>query len=43
MIEQAANACVNDNLDLACAFIQKSTVDKAVVEVDRHLLSVSIT
>ncbi|XKL59833.1 hypothetical protein PGB90_000849 [Kerria lacca] len=39
MIEQAANACVNDNLDLACAFIQKSTVDKAVVEVDRHLLS----
>lgn len=40
MIEQAVTACVTDNMDLACAFVQKTTVDKAVVEIDRHLFSV---
>lgn len=39
MIEQAVTACVTDNMDLACAFVQKTTVDKAVVEIDRHLFS----
>lgn len=41
MVEQAVTACVNDNMDLACAFVQKTTVDKAVVEIDRHLFSVN--
>lgn len=39
MIEQAVTACVNENMDLACAFVQKTTVDKAVIEIDRHLFS----
>lgn len=41
MVEHAVTACVNDNMDLACAFVQKTTVDKAVVEIDRHMMSVS--
>ena len=40
MIEETVNQCVSDNMDLACAFVQKTTVDKAVVEIDRHLFSV---
>lgn len=41
MVEHAVTSCVNDNMDLACAFVQKTTVDKALIEIDRHLMSVS--
>ncbi|XP_050527108.1 CCR4-NOT transcription complex subunit 1-like isoform X2 [Daktulosphaira vitifoliae] len=37
MIDQACTICVNDNLELACAFVQKTATEKAVVEIDKYL------
>jgi len=33
--------CANDNLELACAFVQKTATEKAVIEIDRYLKIVS--
>lgn len=41
MIDQACTMCANDNLELACAFVQKTATEKAIVEVDKYLKSVS--
>lgn len=40
MIDQACTMCANDNLELACAFVQKTATEKAVIEVDKYLKSV---
>lgn len=42
MIDQACTMCANDNLELACAFVQKTATEKAVIEIDKYLKSVSI-
>lgn len=39
MIEQAAGAVAQDNMELACAFIQKTAVEKAIPEIDKRLVS----
>lgn len=41
MIDQACTMCANDNLELACAFVQKIATDKAIIEVDKLLKNVS--
>lgn len=33
--------CANDNLELACAFVQKTATEKAVIEIDKYLKTVS--
>lgn len=38
-IEAAANAVASENIDLACCFIQKSAVEKAIPELDKRLAS----
>ncbi|XP_050435609.1 CCR4-NOT transcription complex subunit 1 isoform X4 [Adelges cooleyi] len=37
MIDYACNMCANDNLELACAFVQKTATEKAVIEIDKYL------
>ncbi|KAI8491153.1 CCR4-NOT transcription complex subunit 1, partial [Branchiostoma belcheri] len=37
MIEQAASMIAQENVELACAFIQKSAVEKAIPEMDKRL------
>ena len=37
VIEQAAHAVASENIDFACCFVQKSTVEKATVELDKRL------
>ncbi|XP_050542433.1 CCR4-NOT transcription complex subunit 1-like [Daktulosphaira vitifoliae] len=37
MIDQACTICANDNLELACAFVQKTATEKAVIEIDKYL------
>nr|XP_006813651.1 PREDICTED: CCR4-NOT transcription complex subunit 1-like [Saccoglossus kowalevskii] len=37
MIEQAATVVATENVELACAFIQKCAVEKAVPEMDKRL------
>ncbi|XP_023027069.1 CCR4-NOT transcription complex subunit 1 isoform X2 [Leptinotarsa decemlineata] len=37
MIEQAASVIANDNMELACAFVQKTAVEKAIPEIDKRL------
>ncbi len=37
MVEQAATVACQDNLDLACAFIEKNAMEKSLVEVDEQL------
>ncbi|KAJ7383193.1 CCR4-NOT transcription complex subunit 1 [Desmophyllum pertusum] len=37
MIEQAASVISEDNTELACAFIQKTAVEKALPEMDKRL------
>ncbi|XP_063970716.1 CCR4-NOT transcription complex subunit 1-like isoform X2 [Lytechinus pictus] len=37
LIEQAASVVANDNVELACCFIQKCAVEKAIPEMDRRL------
>ncbi|XP_060519791.1 CCR4-NOT transcription complex subunit 1 isoform X2 [Cylas formicarius] len=39
MIEQAANIVATDNMELACCFIQKTAVEKAIPEIDKRLIS----
>lgn len=39
MIEQAASVIANDNMELACAFVQKTAVEKAIPEIDKRLVS----
>ncbi|XP_065578848.1 CCR4-NOT transcription complex subunit 1-like isoform X2 [Artemia franciscana] len=35
--EQAAAVVAQDNVELACAFIQKTAIDKALIEIDKRL------
>ena len=42
MIEQAASAISDDNTELACAFIQKTAVEKALPEMDKRLTTVTL-
>ncbi|CAH1107243.1 unnamed protein product [Psylliodes chrysocephalus] len=39
MIDQAASVIANDNMELACAFVQKTAVEKAIPEIDKRLMS----
>lgn len=39
MIEQAATIIAQDNMELACAFIQKTATEKAIPEIDKRLMS----
>lgn len=41
MTEHAAEIVARDNLELACCFIQKTAVEKALPEIDKRLSSVS--
>ena len=41
MIEQAASVISEDNTELACAFIQKTAVEKALPEMDKRLTTVT--
>lgn len=42
MIERAASAISDDNTELACAFIQKTAVEKALPEMDKRLTTVTL-
>ena len=42
MIEQASQQLSADNTELACAFIQKMAVEKAISEIDKRLCEVSV-
>lgn len=39
LIDQAANIVAADNMELACAFIQKTAVEKAIPEIDKRLMT----
>lgn len=39
MIDQAANIIAQDNMELACAFIQKTAIEKAIPEIDKRLMT----
>lgn len=39
LAEQAANVVAADNMELACAFVQKTAIEKAIPEMDKRLLS----
>ncbi|KAK7790471.1 hypothetical protein R5R35_006209 [Gryllus longicercus] len=39
MIEIAAQHAAQDNMELACAFIQKTAIEKAIPEIDKRLLN----
>lgn len=39
MIEQAASIVAQDNMELACAFVQKTAIEKAIPEIDKRLMS----
>lgn len=39
MIEMAAQHAAQDNMELACAFIQKTAIEKAIPEIDKRLLN----
>lgn len=41
LIEQASTMTAQDNMELACAFIQKTAIEKAIPEIDKHLITVS--
>lgn len=41
MIDQAAQVLAQDNTELACAFISKTAVEKALPEMDKRLSVVS--
>lgn len=41
LVEQAATIAAQDNMELACAFIQKTAIEKAIPEIDKRLLTVS--
>ena len=40
LIEQAAQMIATDNAELATAFLQKTAVEKAIPEIDKHLTNV---
>lgn len=37
LIEQAATLACQDNIDLACAFVEKTATDKAVQDIEEHV------
>ncbi|VVC34988.1 Hypothetical protein CINCED_3A007099 [Cinara cedri] len=37
MVDQACTMCANDNVELACAVVQKIATEKAIIEVDKYL------
>lgn len=39
MAEQAANVVAADNMELACAFVQKTAIEKAIPEMDKRLMN----
>ncbi|XP_033331917.1 CCR4-NOT transcription complex subunit 1 isoform X4 [Megalopta genalis] len=39
LAEQAANVVAADNMELACAFVQKTAIEKAIPEMDKRLLN----
>ncbi|XP_076649788.1 CCR4-NOT transcription complex subunit 1 isoform X4 [Halictus rubicundus] len=39
LAEQAANVIAADNMELACAFVQKTAIEKAIPEMDKRLLN----
>lgn len=39
MIDQASSIIAQDNMELACAFIQKTAIEKAIPEIDKRLVS----
>lgn len=39
LAEQAANVVAQDNMELACAFIQKTAIEKAIPEIDKRLVN----
>lgn len=41
MVEQAATVTAQDNMELACAYIQKTAMEKATPEIDKILMPVS--
>lgn len=43
MIDQAAHQIGAENTELACAFIQKTAVEKAIPEMDKRLTEVGLT
>jgi len=40
LIEQAAQVIATDNAELATAFLQKTAVEKAIPEIEKHLTNV---
>ena len=36
-VETTVTVIANDNVELACAFIQKKAIEKAILEVDKRL------
>ena len=42
MIESAATTVAQDNAELACVFLQKTTVERAILEIDKRLATVCI-
>lgn len=42
MVEQAAQMVGQENVELACAFIQKTAVERAIPEMDKRLATVSM-
>ncbi|XP_021921568.1 CCR4-NOT transcription complex subunit 1 isoform X2 [Zootermopsis nevadensis] len=39
LVEQAATVAAQDNMELACAFIQKTAIEKAIPEIDKRLVT----
>jgi len=40
MVEQAASVVAADNVELACCFVQKTAVERALIEMDKRLNNV---
>lgn len=36
-MDQTVAICSADNMELACAFIQKTAIEKALPDIDKHL------
>lgn len=39
LAEQASNVVAQENMELACAFIQKTAIEKAIPEIDKRLVN----
>uniref|UniRef100_A0A8D9AYG7 CCR4-NOT transcription complex subunit 1 n=1 Tax=Cacopsylla melanoneura TaxID=428564 RepID=A0A8D9AYG7_9HEMI len=39
LMDQTVTICAGDNMELACAFIQKTAIEKALPDIDKHLTS----